>query len=245
MSWEHIETYDDQNGVLSERATFNDNGVVRVASFTDGVRSQIFQYDNPNEAGGGVKSWDRIEAYYDHNGNLTENATFYDNGIVRAEQWDGGQRTQTVQEDTSDIKSWETHTTIFDPVTGQVGGIAIVYDNGVQRDTVYRDGVRMIEETRDASDAFSWDNKVSFFAPDGVRLGSETSMHNGDRIIFAFQDEDGQRDWRLEVDGDNSELWAYRVTEYDVDGINPVVTTYGSITDLSSPYVDSLGLIVI
>lgn len=225
-----------QNGQVQGNAITFDDGRFHYTVYNGGQRVTTFQEDTLD-----VKNWDSIQTHFDTYGNKSVKLTTYDNGIVRAEQWDGGLRTQTSVEDTADIKSWATHTTIFDPVTGQLGGIAIVFDDGTERDTVYRGGVRTIEETRDAADAFAWQTKLAFFAPDGIRLSTETRMDNGDKIIFAFQEDDGQRDYRIEVDGDNSELWAYRVTEYDVDGVNPIVTTYNTITDLPSPYIDQLG----
>lgn len=85
----------------------------------------------------------------------------------------------------------------------------------------------------DVGNAFAWDTRTTTNNADGTISTLETVLDSGDQIIFAFQAEDGQRDWRLEVDGNNSSDWLYRVTEYDVDGINPVMTTYD--TDAALP----------
>ncbi len=285
MSWEHIETYYDQNGVLSERATFNDNGVLRVDSFTDGVRSQIFQYDNPNEAGDGVKSWDRIEAYYDQNGNLTENATFYDNGIFRLTTYVEGQRASVIEEDNPNaagdgVKSWDRIETYFDQ-NGVKTEKATFYDNGIFKLETYSDGQLVGVQQSDEGDVASWDTIETMITRDGgvveqrtltvgddgverfdMRVDSQRVMlvetdnsldgsarswqtnerfydENGDlaqqHIVYDDADEfvflhvGGTLDQKVEYDGDESEAWAIRVTDYTAEG--PVVVTYDTVAD--------------
>lgn len=89
----------------------------------------------------------------------------------------------------------------------------------------------------DVGNAFALDARTTTNNADGTISTLGTVFDSGDQIIFAFQTEDGQRDWRLEVDGDNSSDWLYRVTEYDVDGINPIVTTYDTDAALPELYV--------
>jgi hypothetical protein len=68
---------------------------------------------------------------------------------------------------------------------------------------------------------------------------SETTLDSGDEIIFAYQT-DGDRDLRIQVNGDDSHTWAYRVTEYD--GQNPTSTTYQSLDDVPEAYLSYLVL---
>ena len=285
MAWEHIESYFDQNGVLSERATFNDNGVLRVDSFTDGVRSQIFQYDNPNEAGDGVKSWDRIEAYYDQNGNLTENATFYDNGIFRLTTYVEGQRTSVIQEDNPNaagdgVKSWDRIEPYFDQNCVK-SEQATFYDNGILKVQSYTDGQLTGVQQSDEGDVASWDTIETLITRDGGVVEQRTLTigddgverfdlrEDGQRVMLVdtdnsldgsarswqtnerFYDENGDLaqqhivyddadefvflrvggtlDQKVEYDGDESEAWAIRVTDYTAEG--PVVVTYDTVAD--------------
>lgn len=225
----------NQDGEIQSSKVTSDNGNSIESVFEAGQLAQTTNLDSADQY-----SWSEIVITYEE-GQKVAKVTNSDNGIVRTELWENGQRTETDQADTVDAKTWDTQSTYFDVETGQIAGISINYDNGMQRDTLYLNGVRSIQETRDTADSFSWNTKTVFYTPDGARIGSETKMDTGDKIIFAFQEDDGQRDWRLEADGDNSELWTYRVTEYDADGINPEVTTYGALEDLPEPYVDYLG----
>ena len=279
-SWDRIETYYDQAGAVSERATYNDNGVLRVDSYTNGVRSQVFQFDNPNEENGGVKSWDRIEAYYDEGGNLSESATFYDNGIVRVTSYQAGQRASIVQLDNpnevdSGVKVWDRIETYFDDA-GQKSEQATVYDNGIIKVQQYTEGQLTQLLQYDEADAASWDRIETTFSrsagsvtkttltvgddgvervdvredgkraslveidasADGTARKWETNARqydeagqlaqqritfdNTDQFVFLYADR--AKTQKVEFDGDDSNAWVYRVTDYTADG--PVVTTY-------------------
>jgi len=61
-SWDEIRSF-YQNDVLIARLVRNDNGTTAETSYEGGIRNRMIQMDNPGEAS--VKTWDRIETYYE------------------------------------------------------------------------------------------------------------------------------------------------------------------------------------
>ena len=96
-NWTRIEeTFD--NDVLIGKVTFFDNGLITAIDYDAGVRRYMVEEDNP-QGTGNVKSWDRIETYYDTQGVLEARVTTYDNGIMREQQFQDGVRSYTAQYD--------------------------------------------------------------------------------------------------------------------------------------------------
>ncbi|MCO4849093.1 MAG: hypothetical protein KC448_14120, partial [Yoonia sp.] len=149
-----------------------------------------------------------------------------------------GQRVSIETQDTLDAKNWLSNATSFD-ATGAISERVTIFDDGVMRTESFTgNGVRTAISSADLSDAFAWDTRTTAYNADSTLSIRETVMDSGAQIVFAYQADNSQRDWRLEIDGDGSSDWLYRVTEYDADGANPVVTTYDTDAALPALYSD-------
>jgi len=225
-SWDRVETYYDQAGAVSKQATFYDNGLLRVTSYQDGQRASVVQRDNPDEAGSGVKAWDRIETYFDATGQKSERATFYDNGIIKVQQYTEGQLTQLLQYGEADAASWDRIETTFSRSAGSVTKTTLtVGDDGVERVDVREDGKRASLVEIDASadgTARKWETNARQYDEAGQLAQQRITYDNTDQFVFLYADR--AKTQKVEFDGDDSNAWVYRVTDYTADG--PVVTTY-------------------
>ena len=73
--------------------TFYDNGIIKFDIFDAGRKVQVIQSDGSGSEGSGVKGWSKIDARYDLDGALTERVTAYDDGVLKSEYFEAGQRT--------------------------------------------------------------------------------------------------------------------------------------------------------
>jgi hypothetical protein len=239
MSWTSITNEYDASGELYLTYTENDNGTSKIEKFAFGQRTSILQEDTSQD--GATVNWQTIYTEYDDFG-MTRKETYFDNDTSRIEEFAFGQRTSILQEDTSQDGSavnWQAIITNFDEIGIKEDRVTFFDDGVVQTENFDENGGRVSITSNDQADAYSWDQQSKNYGADGAISSRETIMDTGDQIIFSFQD-DGDRDWRLEIDGDNSHDWLYRVTEFDVNGQNPVITTYDSDAILPTIYADYL-----
>lgn len=230
-NWDRIETYFDEGGAISETATFYDNGIVRITSFEAGMRSSVIQYDGVELDSAGVRVWDRIETYFDENGQKAEQATFYDNGVIKVQSYADGQLTGIQQYDELDTKSW----TDIDVAIVQNGDVVeqrslTMFDNGVERFEMKEDGQRLMLIETDLSEngsAKSWQTNERFYDENGDLAQQHIVYDDADEFVFLHVG--GTLEQKVEYDGDESEAWAIRVTDYTAEG--PVVVTYDTVAD--------------
>ena len=224
--WTRFDLMYGLDGQLVTKIIQFDDGIVRVQNFAEGSRTSTFDYDNPNEAGSGVKAWDRIETYFDATGQKSERATFYDNGIIKVQQYTEGQLTQLLQYDEADAASWDRIETTFSRSAGSVTKTTLtVGDDGVERVDVREDGKRASLVEIDASadgTARKWETNARQYDEAGQLAQQRITFDNTDQFVFLYADR--AKTQKVEFDGDDSNAWVYRVTDYTADG--PVVTTY-------------------
>lgn len=236
-NWDTRETFYGENNEKMAKVTKFDNGIEQAEEWENDNRS-VTRLEDVQDAA----SWDSIQTYYDENGLRMAKVTTKDNGIVTEEEWDGSNRSVTRINDTQDVKAWDSIHTYYDQ-NGIRQAAVTTNDNGIIKTEEWEDGDRIMVRQEDTLDIKNWARIESYYEEGGEIAARETVMDSGDRIIFAYQRDGGQRNFRLDVDGDDSQTWTYRVTEYDDDGANPVVSTYDSISDLPEPYIDYLGLV--
>jgi hypothetical protein len=238
VNWQTIYTEYDDFG-MTRKETYFDNDTSRIEEFAFRQRTSILQEDTSQD--GSAVNWQAIYTEYDDFG-MTRKETYFDNDTSRIEEFAFGQRTSILQEDTSQDGSavnWQAIITNFDEIGIKEDRVTFFDDGVVQTENFDENGGRVSITSNDQADAYSWDQQSKNYGADGAISSRETIMDTGDQIIFSFQD-DGDRDWRLEIDGDNSHDWLYRVTEFDVNGQNPVITTYDSDAILPTIYADYL-----
>ena len=140
-SWDEIRSF-YQNDVLIARLVRNDNGTTAETSYEGGIRNRMIQMDNPGEAS--VKTWDRIETYYDAAGKIQAKVTLFDDGTINEQQFENGVRSQSSRIDLSErggAKSWDRIDTYYDE-TGAIEARVTFFDNGIVREELFENGVR-------------------------------------------------------------------------------------------------------
>ncbi len=226
--WKSIEVYYDVNGQLETRFQVNDDGVEVLTQYENGVRRSVQQVDL-DEFGGpsDAETWERIDTYYDTNGLIEIKYQVDDNGVTTMTQYRNGKRFYVGQRDTDEtggpsaVKNWESIDTHYD-ANGVIVAREQLNDNGKSIATFYQNGSpiqKIIQDTDgngNSSDQFKWDRIFLDYTDGGDLLARTTEYDNGD--ITAFMFEEGQRAFKFEVDGDDSEDWVSRETIYDTAG---------------------------
>ena len=244
FDWESISTTITE-GVIDSIDTIYDDGVVKYELFENGVRVQTFQDDNLDEFGeapadGGAKSWTSIQTNYTETGQIADRETRYDDGVVKFEDFENGVRSRTFQDDNLDefgeapadggAKSWTSIQTNYDE-TGQIAQQSILYDNGVEATKEYENGMLQFDVREDVADEFEW-NLITTTYEGGERVAKQTQYDNLDSLTQIFDDK--MRVAQIEMDGDNSDSWAFEVTEFGLDGAT--VATYDSFEELPEEF---------
>ena len=134
--------------------------------------------------------------------------------------------TQLLQYDEADAASWDRIETTFSRSAGSVTKTTLtVGDDGVERVDVREDGKRASLVEIDASadgTARKWETNARQYDEAGQLAQQRITFDNTDQFVFLYADR--AKTQKVEFDGDDSNAWVYRVTDYTADG--PVVTTY-------------------
>ncbi len=244
--WQSIDTYYDQNGVIEARYEVRDNGTTNLKQYEAGVLRYVEQTDlSPTGGSSDVKPWERIETYYDDNGEVEARFELLDDGVTTLKQYEAGVLRVVEQADVSetggpsDARNWERIYTYYD-ANGQKEARFELKDNGVTILKQYEAGVLRVvtQEDRTAdggpSDVKAWDSINAYYDAGGVIQARETIFDNGD--VTAFLYEGGQRALKLQFDGDDSNSWLVRATVYDENNQVAEVNTYDTLEDLPPEY---------
>ncbi|MEL6617774.1 MAG: hypothetical protein AAFP16_02785 [Pseudomonadota bacterium] len=235
-SWESIEIYYDINGQVEARFQHNDDGVEILTQFENGVRRSVEQLDLTDTGGpSDARSWERVETYYDTGGLVEAKFQLDDNGVETLTLYENGIRASVQQVDLtetggpSDAKGWERIDTFYD-ANGMIAARNQINDDGKVIESIYENGnlaIKIIQDTDgngNSSDLRDWDRIIIEYLENGDVQSRATEYDDGDVTAFLF--EEGQRSFKFELDGDDSEDWVSRETAYDVDGSVLSVTTY-------------------
>ena len=143
FSWTEQSTFYDQDGALEFRETTFDNGVEKFEQFENGVRSFTYQSDNIDQftgetpADGGAFSWTEQTTYYDPDGVITERETLNDDGTVKVERFEDGERSALGLLDEEDAFDWNAQATLYE--NGEVSVKATQWDNLDELYLIYED----------------------------------------------------------------------------------------------------------
>lgn len=143
-NWSRQENFYDSEGTLERRLMNFDNGIEREDFYTNGQRASAVLLDNPDSGDGGTQNWSRQENTYDINGDLALRVTDYDNGRIREETYEAGQRASVYWQDnpTSNdggVYSWAATFRSFD-TNGDVETDVMIFDNGDGEAEYFEDG---------------------------------------------------------------------------------------------------------
>lgn len=229
----------DEDGVISARTTVFDNGLRRIDTFTDGVRSETVLDDLVD-----VYNYETRVDHFDAAGNLTARETVYDDGIEREETYIDGQRVQINLTDTLDVKSYETSQTSYE-LQDDSEIRTVVYDNGRTIETIKESGVTRSKTEVDGSQdgaSYNYVARLTTYDEDGNREQLRTELDQGDHFVFNYTDNELAQ--RLEFDGNESHDWTFKVTDYDA-GTSPVVTYYDSFRDAPNDVLEDFGFLTV
>lgn len=233
MSWESIQVNFDLEGNRISRSIQYDDRTSLQTTYENGVRVQQTQID-PAIDGTGARNWEFIDSYFDENGDLEERVILYDNGLSRETFYNQGSVTAVYETDNSadgSLYNWETREVFyFNQFEQNIRQTNTQFDNGVDREDVFVDGSRNYRIDRDLSPdgiAETWQQQERWYDQNGNLELQHDVIDNGDEFVFIY--DNGDREQRIELDGDGSEDWLIRVTDFGADG--NTVTTYDSFED--------------
>lgn len=190
-SWDSIESYYDEAGLIAARVTTYDNGIVKESTFENGIRAKVVQFDNPDNDSGGVKNWSSVESYYDQSGKIEAKITFFDNGVVKEELFENGERAKITQIDNPQeggpgVKSWDTIESYYDE-TGVIEARITNWDNGVLREELFEDGVRVKLSNYDnpefgGAGVKSWDSIETYYDAQSGEIEAKVTKYDDGRV---------------------------------------------------------------
>ena len=160
--------------MIEARVTTYDNGIITAVEYQDGTRARMVQDDNPQYGRDGVKSWSRIETYYDENGKLDARITDYDDGRHRVDEYNDGMIFRTTIEDDvyggSGAYGWDQQLIQYDG-NGDREVKITTYDNGDATGVFYDMGTLYQRKEFDGDESHSWVGKVTTYNADGSVAG--------------------------------------------------------------------------
>lgn len=220
--WSSIQSYFDENGVIEERVIVNDNEILRVDEFENGVISTSLQIDESR--GNSAQNWSEIRTNYDENGVISDRGLNYDDGMLRVETFEDGvldTRLWIDESETGDAKRWSEISMSFDD-NGDRETRFTTYDDGTTREDNFEDGVRATSIQRDESDggdAVSWSQIFTSYDESG-RV-SDRVVNNDNGIERHDRYDDGQLERSIKIDnseGGEARTWDSIATHYDDNG---------------------------
>lgn len=220
QDWDTIFTSYDFQGRMERRETTFDDGSFKEELFVDGARDRIYEVDAP---GPGGKRWDVIETVFDfYTGDVIERVTTNDNGSVETERFTDGRKTDATLWDGADLKGWDTIDTIVD-YNGKKLERIVSFDDGRISTDQFDGGVRW--KTHMQEDPYGgrpWSDVFVFYDGRGKVESRLTVYDDGDAMAQFFAN--GRLYQKVLWDGDDSEDWSGRVTDYD--GLGTTVSDY-------------------
>ncbi|MCB5198051.1 hypothetical protein LGQ03_02245 [Loktanella sp. TSTF-M6] len=242
----------DADGDLSATTLVKDDGVTSVNSFdtTTGLRTSSVVTDASGTDS--TQSWSEVAKTYDAAGNLTQHQTTYDNGNVKSTSYTYTDGELTAVSTTQDgpasgtgIFVAELSKTYAEDSGGELylSEVSKTLSNDKQVVQTYaEDGDIASRVTTDISadgTGFKWD-MIEIQHDDAGRVDSKlTTYDTGDEILVLFDDANAKTA-RVQFDGNESNSWQFRVTEYDAEGNG--TTSYATAADLDNAYRDFFDL---
>ena len=246
-TWDTVALTYDGAGNVTERTTTYDNGVVRVDTFTDGVRSSVTMTDNPGAADDGVKSWASQQTTYDAAGNITQKSVVADDGTETATTFLDGNRATVVMTDSlldGGFETWESITSTYD-ATGEITQKTRVDDDGSTTIQGYTDGAltafSVVDSPVGAGNEI-WDRIDTTYASDGTNTTTTTLTTYDDGVESLDVRVDGVRTQRVDTDNSadgSARIWTTSEDFFDATGeISGGRIVYDNADQFAFTYVD-------
>ncbi|MEO9862653.1 MAG: hypothetical protein ABJO29_15440 [Yoonia sp.] len=229
----------DANGDLVNRYVQYDDGRYDTEYFEGNVRTAKVTEDQSD-----AYNYIQKASVYGADGVLTERNVSYDDGRTLNSYYDEGRLAHTVIEDTADAFNYEAMHVFYD----QAAGIEIretTYDDGRVRTQAKEDGVVLFVTDEDKSAgglAYNYSERATVYDADGTRLQTRTELDSGDQFVFNYAD--GAKEQRLDYDGNDSETWLFKVTDYAPDE-TPVVTYYDTFAETPTDIIDDFNFLMV
>ena len=217
------------------RGTLYDSGLLIQQNYEDGILATQTTTDESD-----ILNYQTRTDTFDAEGALVQRATLLDNGLDRSETFVDGQRVQVTTTDTLDVASYETITTEYDLQSG-LETRTTVQDNGRTIELYKQDGVNLVKVEIDGSEdgaLYTYAARATIYDETGAIEQLRSDQDNGDAFIFKYAD--GTRTQRIEYDGNASEDWTFKVTDYNAESA-PVVTLYESFDDAPVEVYEDFG----
>ena len=213
--WSEIRTEFDANGQVASIETTYDNGVVQMDSYSDGQLTYSLSVDSRVSD---AEPWQQIERFYDAQGQLRDEITLLDTGIVETAHFASGVMTHRTQYDAQgvDAADWTEIESFYDSL-GQLEREVTTLDTGVIQDETYVNGVLSYRVSYDdpGTNAMEWVVIEESFDEVG-QLAVQTVTHDNG-IIAESQYSDGVLNYRVEYDDpySNAADWTRIESYYD------------------------------
>lgn len=227
--WDTIITQYDPNGDILTRETGYDDGGLKREDYAFGVITYMMQRDgNDGPEPFGSHDWHSIDTYYDPLGQISERATFYDDGSFKQEYFSDGVRSYETRFDNSSTNNWQQIDIIYDPL-GQVQERFTEYDDLTILIEQFEQGIRRRSEHLDMDDGSNgggvknWSRIETNYSEDGSLMDRVTEYDSG---IIKFDEYDGgtlRQSTRIDsIDAQTApagiEAWGRIETHFDPDG---------------------------
>lgn len=214
QDWDSIHTSFDFDGRIQNRMTHYDDGSIKDETFLDGMRDRIYEMDAP---GPGGNRWDTIETVFDfYTGDLIERITSNDDGSVLTERFFDGRKSDSTLWDGADLKAWDSIDTLFD-FNGKKLERITAYDDGRWSMDQFDNGVRFKTHMHeDPHGGRAWSDIFVFYDHRGKVESRLKVYDDGDAMAQFYMN--GRVYQKVLWDGDDSEAWSGRVTDYDTQG---------------------------
>ncbi len=215
--WDVVRVYYDNGVIVGSEITYDDTSA-KIEIFENGVRSQLTELDSTTVPG--TRDWERIDTYYDANGDLAGRETLYDTGERRLETYEFGALSQITQLDETDVQDWIDIQTYYD--NGLIAGQVITYDDGREVARSYDSGAVSREDQYDRTAAGDpagqeWERISTYYEPDGALAGRETEFDDGVLRLDYYSDGALSRVSQTDRAGD-ARIWQSHNTYFEANG---------------------------
>ena len=230
-SWDRIESYFDEAGVIESKIQQNDDRTTITTDYLGGIQSKkVYQdFSDPfNMQGGqtGAQNWDRAEVSYDAAGIIEHRLQINDDGsTLEVFYVDGIKTRMTLNDEPASgnpddlgVKSWD-QIDIYYENGSEISQKFVTNDDGTTSDTTYVNGIISHTVQRDLSedgDARDWVQIDTYYDVAGTIDYRVTNYDDGRLKTEVF--ENGILDSVVIDDVQDAEDWSQKTFLYDIDG---------------------------
>lgn len=248
-NWQSIESYFDENGVISARIELRDSGLELVNIYQEGTISQRTWTDlAPDGSASDLKSWERIDWYYNSDGVIDARVELRDNGVEIVNLYDQGTISQKTWTDRAidgsprDVMAWDRIDEYYNS-DGLRDARVERYDDGVETVTLYDNGQRMSVISTDVgangepSDARIWERIETYYDENDQRTYRIEQRDDGVTITNEYDAGAVVISTRADTsEGGVAKAWDTITSYYAADGQLQAKETVYDNTDVSATF---------